>query len=174
MRVCYRNRSGYHRGYQDVETEAPMTRERRDFYLIQRNDRKLNGRPVYYCRFRDSTGQPTPWRSTRCTAKVRAEQWARQQIAGGKVGAPTDLAGYLLTFWDYEQSPYVRSKRAEGRELSPVYVKNSQNLLRDHVLPYLKHRGVRALTDLSKQVLLDWRNHLFENGCIKLKTLNVV
>ena len=116
-----------------------MNREKRDYYLVLRKDRKLDGRSVYYARFRDSTGKLTAWRSTRCTAKVRAAQWAEKQIAEGKEGPPTNLVEYLLTFWDYEQSPYVRSKRAEGRTMSPVYVQNSQNLIRDYFVPFMKY-----------------------------------
>ncbi len=89
-------------------------------------------------------------------------------IEQGKIGDSSKLAAYLLNFWDYETSEYVRSKRAEGRNISPDYCRSNRRLMQTYFLPYMEHRNIETLADLSKTVLLEWRNHLFENGRIKL------
>ena len=86
----------------------------------------------------------------------------------GKLGMSTDLARYLDTFWDYERSDYVRSRRAEGRELAPLYCANCRAAIRDYFTPYMQYRHVNTLIDLTKQHCLQWRNHLYENRYVNI------
>lgn len=89
-------------------------------------------------------------------------------VKAGKIGHSSGLAAYLDSFWDYENSEYVRSKRAEGRDISPDYIRSNRQLVWKYFLPYMKHRKIESLADLNKKVLLEWRNHLFEHGRLNL------
>ncbi|MDY7028073.1 MAG: tyrosine-type recombinase/integrase [Spirochaetota bacterium] len=62
----------------------------------------------------------------------------------------------------------MKSKRAEGRNLSPVYCENNRKAIQKYFLLYMEYRRIKTLADLNKKVLLEWRNHLFEHGRIKL------
>jgi len=89
--------------------------------------------------------------------------------AAGKLSDSSKLADYLIEFWTYETSPYVKAKkRRTGRNISPKYVNNNLGWIKRYFLPYMAHRRVESLSDLSKKVLWDWMEHLAEHGRLKL------
>lgn len=150
-----------------------------DYHLIQRKRKKS---VVLYAGIPrgDGTGRYSqmiklrtePANLSKKRDKERRNREAHTEIMelvkAGQIGHSSGLAAYLLTFWNYEKSEYVKSKRAEGRNLSPVYCENNRKAIQKYFLPYMEYRRIKTLADLNKKVLLEWRNHLFEHGRIKL------
>ena len=65
---------------------------------------------------------------------------------GDVFAATVDVHGFLLTFWDPEQSQCLRGKAAEGHPVSAAYARNSRSLVERYVLPYFEKRGVVRLS----------------------------
>jgi integrase len=139
-----------------------------DYHLLKRN--RKHGKPVYYVGFlSDLVGangrrRYKAVRSTGTGNTALARKIALQMIEKGDVFAATDeLRGFLLTFWNPEKSEYLRGKAAEGHPVSTAYARNSRSLVERYVLPYFEKRGVMRLSDLTRPLILSWRNDLFEN-----------
>ncbi len=71
----------------------------------------------------------------------------------------TNLIRFLLDFWDYEHSPYIREKAAYGQSLTKNHCKDMALQVRNHWRPYFK---TMKLYDLTKQDLKDFSLHLAE------------
>jgi len=67
----------------------------KQFYIIKRKDRLTNGKPTYYCRFREETGEVLPWQSIGEYSKTRAENCAFI---------------YALLPVDFTSMPYTKNK----------------------------------------------------------------
>lgn len=97
-----------------------------------------------------------------------AETELRELHAAGKLVPSSRLADYLIDFWTFETSPYIKARRQEGRTISETHCNNNRHWVERYFLPYMAHRKVESLSDLTRKVLLDWRIHLADNGRIKL------
>jgi hypothetical protein len=98
-----------------------------DFHLLKRKSKQ--GKGVYYVAFiSDLIGKNgrRRYKAVRPTGTgniALARKIANQMIEKGEVfAAKSGLRDFLLTFWDQEQSEYLRGKAAEGRPVSPAYV----------------------------------------------------
>lgn len=138
-----------------------------DFHLLKR--RGKTGKPIYYAAFLSdllgSNGRRR-YRAVRSTGSgnlALARKIALGMIEKGEVfAARSGLRNYLTTFWDPAVSEYLRGKATEGRAVSAAYCRNSLSLVKRYVLPYFEKRGIARLSDLTRPVLLAWRNFLFE------------
>ena len=83
------------------------------------------------------------------------------------VASKDDLADFLLGFWTPGQSEYLRSKAAEGKDISPVYCQCNRSWIERYFLPYFAERGITTLNKLDRRGLYGWRNHLHEHGRLK-------
>ena len=138
-----------------------------DYHLLKRKGK--TGKGVYYVGFLSdlvgSNGRRRykAVRSTRTGNIALARKIALQMIEKGDVFATKDgLRDFLLTFWDPEKSEYLRGKAAEGHPVSTVYANNSRSLVKRYVLPYFKKRGITRISELTRPLILSWRNDLFE------------
>ena len=88
-----------------------------------------------------------------------------------------DLADLLLRFWTPEHSEYLKSRRAEGKDISPLYCSNNRSWIERYFLPYFAERGITTLNKLDRRTLYAWRDDLFarrESLGISPSTINKV
>lgn len=151
-----------------------------EYQLVQR--KRKNGRTVLYVVVPRNDGHPrhkrmvqlvtAPADLSKTRDKARRDREAHAEVIelqrAGKLSHSADLAEYLDTFWDFEQSEYIRDRRRRGHTISPAYAAANRALIRDYFLPYVRYRHVQTLTDLSKSILIEWANNLFENGAVRL------
>lgn len=137
------------------------------FHLLRRKTK--NGKPVYYVAFPSGelgkNGRPLyqAVRSTKAGNKELARKLALEMIEKGEVlVSRDDLRSFLLDFWSVD-SQYIRSRKAEGRKLSTVYIANSRALIENYVLPWFKDHGIFRFSDLNRENLTNWRNDLYES-----------
>ncbi|GAB6091231.1 tyrosine-type recombinase/integrase [Spirochaeta dissipatitropha] len=152
----------YNRMYGSTEPE---------FHLIKKKNKA--GKPIYHVGFLSDqvgrNGKPTykMMKSTGVGSRTAAEKIARQMIAEGLIfTSKDDLRNYLMNFWDYENSEYVKGLNAEGRTISKQYCTDSIGVLERYVLPYFETRNLTKLSDLNRQNILQWRNYFFEHKTI--------
>lgn len=150
-----------------------------EYHLIQR--KRKNGSVVLYAGIlrADGSGRYTKMIQLSTAPavkgsreKARRDREAHAELlelhAKGLIGTSSGLSEYLTSFWDYERSEYVRSKRAEGRTVTPAYCRNNRTLIETYFLPFMKHHRIETLADLTKPIILQWRNHLYEHRRIVL------
>lgn len=100
--------------------------------------RQTGKRLVYYVRFRDpETNERLPGMSTGCTRKADAENFAINYINNGKVQAKSKLTfrHYAEGFFDYNTSPYIKSRLANGSRYSHTYADSNRGILQKHLIP---------------------------------------
>lgn len=119
---------------------------------------------IYYISFRLPDGTVTSPRSSGQTSKGAAERWAIQQIKEGKFPAkPTtgvkkdDLVAFLVDFWDYDNSKYVRGKLARGGTISRNHCKIMGYMVGKYVKPIFDGRSIASLTSEDFE---DWMDEL--------------
>jgi integrase len=139
-----------------------------EYHLFKRRSKK--GKVSYYVGFlgkekSEKTGRPRyqAVRNTGTGNKAEARKRVQEMIETGEVFVSRDdLRSFLLDFWTPD-SQYVRSKKAEGRKLSTVYIANSKALIENHILPWFKEHSITEFADLNLEKLTDWRNYLFDS-----------
>ena len=135
---------------------------KKPYYLVRRRDRLTQGKPTYYCRFRDLDGSLLAWRSTGATSKTAAERWAIEQIRGGAIAQRSDLTLSIYTRgWWVDSHAWVRARRARGVRLSPTYLQVMEGYTRNHVMPVL---GEKRLSDLTPHRIEQWLLSLLDKG----------
>lgn len=147
--------------------------EHMDYHLLKRNTKK-DGSSTYYVGVLsdqlDKNGRRKYrlMRSLKTGNKALARKRALEVLNDPSLNASTDsIREYLLDFWTPDRSEYLRSKRAEGREVSPEYAANSKSLIRRYFLPYLESNGITKLNQLDRRTLYVWRDDLYAH-CEKL------
>ncbi|MGA2479360.1 MAG: tyrosine-type recombinase/integrase, partial [Spirochaetia bacterium] len=132
-------------------------------FALYRRPRK-RGAPVYYVRLREhGTGRYGIARSTGKTTKAAARAYAFELLRAGIDGATEDprLVDFLLSFWDYERSPYVRDKLARGGMMSRSHCRKSAQLVELHVRPYFRERRI---LDITAADFSDWMARMRADG----------
>lgn len=139
-----------------------------DYHLVKR---KLKGRHNYYLAILDTkrgkNGRPKykAMKSLETGNKALARKKAQEILDEGSILSSKDsLSQYLKDFWTPEKSEYIRTKKAEGRNISPFYCHNNLKLIEKYFLPFYDEIGVTKLSELNRQNLLEWRNLLNEKG----------
>ena len=107
-----------------------------DYHLVQR--KRSNGRVVLYAAVLKSERSAKTHRPkyqmlqlqtaacdlAKSREKTRRDKEAHAELlelyAAGKIGVSSDLDNYLLTFWDYEKSEYIKDRLSSGHSVSPV------------------------------------------------------
>ncbi|MBI9103066.1 MAG: hypothetical protein JEY99_11670 [Spirochaetales bacterium] len=74
------------------------------------------------------------------------------------------LIDFLMNFWDYENSEYIREKAAYGQNLTKNHCKDMIRQVKNHWMQYFSDK---KLVDITKQDLKDFSFHLVK----KKKTL---
>jgi len=131
----------------------------RPFSLFKRQ--RKGKKPVYYVRFRLPDGTRTPGRSTGCTSKAKAENWAWAQLNKGKAvrSVTTTLGQYAGGDFFSWENRWAVNRRSTGKRLTQRTCNDKNRLLREHVL---EHIGSMKLADISKGTVDMLRNTLFE------------
>jgi len=142
-----------------------------DYHLLKRKNTK--GKTIYYVAFlsdvagKNNKKKYKAVKSTGMGNRSAAEKVARQMLQDGSVLASRDsLRSYLINFWNPEKSEYLKSQKAEGRNHNSVYIKNNLQRIEQYILPYFESRSIKKLSDLTRKNIFEWRNYLFEHGCI--------
>ena len=127
---------------------------RKEFYLVKRQDRLTKGKPTFYCRFRNMSGDLMPWQSAGEITKTRAENWAIQKRKNWPFSAKDSLTfkQYSADWWMPEHE-YVRAKEARGSPLSRNYMDAQRLYLNKHILPYFKDK---RLTKITTHMIETW------------------
>jgi hypothetical protein len=89
------------------------------FYLVKRRNRRLEGKAIYYCRFRNPDGKLLPWKSTGSTSKTNAENWALDHLDDAvSVRATLTFKQYAVRWW-MPDCQYLIRKAARGAPVAP-------------------------------------------------------
>jgi len=139
-----------------------------DYHLLKR--KKKSG-TVYYVAFLSDIPGKKKYHSIKSTGV--GNKALAHKIAQKMHPASTESLGYFLDFWNPEKSEYLKSETIEGRKKSTAYVAGNRSIIERYFLPYFEERGIKKLSDLNRQTLLAWRNHLFETG-VGPRTINRV
>lgn len=66
-----------------------------------------------------------------------------------------DAVEYLTTFWDYENSPYVREKKLKGQEIHKGYCSEKASKIRIYWIPRLEGKSVGEITRDDVNAIFD-------------------
>ena len=72
------------------------------------------------------------------------------------------LIPYLLNFWDYENSEYIREKRAYGHRIGKHHCQDMTGRVKSHWQPYFENQSLDSITKLSLKkfnIYLAEKNH---------------
>lgn len=152
-----------------------MPKPQKPFQLLRRKAK--NSKYVYYVAFHLPDGSHSSPRSSGQTSKGAAENWAIEQINAGTI--PTkknlgeskkeELVAFLLDFWDFDNSKYVRGKLARGGLIGRNHCKIMGYLVNKHVKPTFESRTIRSLTPEDFD---EWMASLAADG-VSAKTINM-
>ena len=148
------------------------------YHLLKRKPKKgKKGKAIYYAGFPGKelgkNGRPRyiAMRSTETGNKELAKKRATEMIEKGEVFVSRDdLCSFLLDFWSPD-SQYIQSRSDEGRAISIVYSDNSRALIKNHILPWFKEKGITQFSDLNYESVLEWRTEL-RKGSLSPTTVN--
>lgn len=146
---------GYQGGYQNEEFgwhSGGYHMSQKTFYLIKRSERLTNGKPTYYARLRNETGELMAWRSTGETNKGRAEAWALKRLDATTTDERITFTRFAEGWWT-DGHPHVKGRRARGVSLSPGYLDVQRGYLANHVLPYF---GDKKLVKIRAGHIDEW------------------
>ena len=119
---------------------------------------------MWYVKLRaPGSGKYGAWRSTGETRKRAALAAALEMYKAGIDGSTEnpELASFLLDFWNYEASKYVRGKLAREGGISRSYCHSMTLLVEKHVKPYLEGKKILGLT---AEIFDDWMAELKGKG----------
>lgn len=138
------------------------------FSLIKR---KMKKGSIYYVRFKMPDGSFGTAKSSGCSRKGDAEEWAMEQLRTGKivVKSKVTLNHFAADFFSWE-GEWATDLRITGKRLSERQCKEKTMLLNNRILPYI---GDERLVDISKARIKDYRNKLFKEG-LSGSTINKV
>lgn len=116
------------------------------FYLVTRKDVLIKGKPVYYCRFRNTDGDLLPWRSTRETSKTCAEIWALSRLCEARVQRENiTLAAFVDDFWKADNA-FAETRADHVFSLSLGYLDIAEGYTRNHLIPVWGSWRLRDMT----------------------------
>lgn len=126
---------------------------RKRFYLLKRRNRRLQGKSIYYCRFRAPGGELLPWKSTGTTTKTAAENWALDHLDEIALDRETLTFEEYAEGWWMPDHQYLAHKLARGSPLAPSYAAVAASYLRRHLLP---HFGSVNLDKITAPMIDAW------------------
>ena len=80
------------------------------------------------------------------------------------------LGEYLLNFWDYEKSEFIKRYMAKGKKMSKKHTDNMRSLAKNYWLPYFGED--KLVQDLNEEELEDFFFYLFSERGLKGGTVN--
>lgn len=80
------------------------------------------------------------------------------------------LADYLLNFWDFEKSEFIKRYLAKGKRMSRKHADNMKSLAKNYWLPYFGED--KLIQDLDEEELEDFFFYLFSERKLKGATVN--
>lgn len=136
-----------------------------DYHLLKRKRKKGH---VWYIGIlsdmRDANGRRkyAAMQSLQTGDKSLARKRAQAVLNDGTLVASKDnIERFLVDFWTEGESQYLKSKAAEGKTMSPVYVSNCRAAIKRYFLPYFAARSITKLNELNRRNLTEWRDDLF-------------
>jgi integrase len=124
----------------------------KQFYVVKRKDRLTDGKPTYYVRLRDESGELKAWRSTGETAKTRAENWALRRINKKNENEHLTFTQFAAG-WFTDDHPFVKGREARGSALSPNYLEAQRLYLKKHILPVF---GRKLVSQIKPSQVENW------------------
>lgn len=115
---------------------------------------------IYYARFRMPDNTWSTAKSSGETAKGRAESWAINYIRSGQIVVKENVtfAEYSKDFFSFN-GRWATDRKATGKRIGPRHCEERDLILRKHLIPTF---GNRKLTDISRGMIKDFRNDLFQ------------
>ncbi len=100
---------------------------------------------------------------------LKQEEPFREQVAKILAESVTRLAkergirfiDYLLEFWDWERSPYVKRKLSEGHRIGEAYVNLQYRMVKRYAVPFF---GDKTIQEITPKLLEDFKTFLLEQG----------
>ena len=80
------------------------------------------------------------------------------------------LCEFLLTFWDFENSEFIKRYLAKGKQMSKKHADNMKSLAKNYWLPYFGED--KLVQDLDEEELEDFFFYLFSERGLKGGTVN--
>ena len=124
-------------------------------FNLHKRPAKKSGRFIYYCQFYDEYGNRLNAKSTGCTSKAAAENWAHKQLREGLIFTHGNILfkDYAEDWWIWDRCEYIKRKLARGRSISWVYVDVMRSYLENHILLYF---GSKKLNQITPKMVEDW------------------
>ena len=92
---------------------------------------------------------------------------------GRKKNTPLLFSSYILSFWDYENSEYIRMKNlVKANSIGPDYANNMAGTFKKNLLPLIPN-GL-LLTEVTQELIEGWILDLVKQGKISKNTINSV
>ena len=145
-----------------------------DFYLYER--KRVGKPPVWYARFRSSSGVVG---SPICTDQLdskAAQQWAIKRIRADAVPPlrkpkAKTFKEWAAPWWRFETCPYIREKLANGYNISQAYAESRRSYLDQHLIPEF---GDSSLSELTPAMFRDFKMRLLSEGKYAPGTINKI
>lgn len=110
--------------------------------------------------------------SQKCTARLVAEQWIEKGWHAQKSTSIVLTGDFLLTFWDWERSDYIKAKLARKAEsIGKAYCQTNHSWIRRYVVPDL---GATPLLDLTPHMIERLLLKLSEKSGLNTRTINYI
>ena len=124
----------------------------KQFYVVKRKDRLTDGKPTFYVRLRDESGELQTWRSTGETSRTRAENWALKRLNKRNENEKLTFKQFTQG-WFIEDHPFVKGREARGSALSPNYLEAQRRYLKKHIIPTF---GKKLITQIKPSHVENW------------------
>lgn len=152
------------------------------FYFVKRGK-------VYHCRFlsedtdADNRRKVTKSKTTKETNLSRAITKVKGWLDAGTVTTkPTALEPFLLEFWDFDKSLYLKKKQigkkggertaSKQKGVSQAYADAQLSIVKRLIVPYFKEQGITDLHELNTRTIDEWFVAIGSRDDVSARTLN--
>ena len=132
----------------------------------RRSGKKPTKQPRYYVGIWNPVKYNYDRYATPHTSEAAALDWARTELAAGRLsGSGEDLSDYLTGFWA-EEGEYVRDQTLRGKKPSRAYLYNNRLNVANHVAPWLtaSRRAKLTIIQVTPADLKDLLRAMIDKG----------
>ncbi len=124
---------------------------------------KKDGKKVFYVQFKQPDGSYSTAKSTGCSTKKAAREWAENYLMSHGVplkGGNTSFKDFSEDFYNYS-GEWATDKKVRGLRISERHCLDRNALLNNHVNPQIGHLKLLAI---DRAVIKTFRNDMFHKG----------
>ena len=104
------------------------------------------------------------------TSSTQLSQSQNQSKSKTQNESGIKLSEFLISFWDYETSDFIKRYLAKGKQMSRKHTDNMKSLAKNYWLPYFGED--KLIQDLDEEELEDFFFYLFSERGLKGGTVN--